>query len=81
MPPVPQTQDYQNPRLKRGGGEGAMAPHPNSIFEPKNVQEFQFQKSGILDFTGVQKLYGPEISRFLPCMIQVLDNLQQLLNF
>ena len=29
-------------------------------------------------FTGVQKLQGPEISRFLPCMLQFLDNLQRL---
>ena len=32
-------------------------------------------------FTGVQKSYGPEISRFLPCMLQVLENLRQLFIF
>ena len=32
-------------------------------------------------FTGVQKLYRPEISRFSPCRLQFLDNIQQLLTF
>ena len=27
-------------------------------------------------FTGVQKLYGTQISQFLPCMLQFLQNLQ-----
>ena len=35
---------------------------PTSIFVPKKVQQFPFQTSGILLLTGVQKLYGPEIS-------------------
>ena len=30
---------------------------------------------------GVQKLYGPEISWFLPCVLQFLDNLWQLFIF
>ena len=32
--------------------------------------------TGILLFMDVQKLYGPEISRFLPYMLQFLDNLR-----
>ena len=46
-------------------------PTPTSIFEPNKVQQpFQFKTSGILPFTGVQKLYGPKISRLLPSMLQ-----------
>ena len=45
-----------------------------SVSEPNKVQLFQFQTSRILLFMGVQKLYKPEISKFLPCMQQVLDN-------
>ena len=32
------------------------------------------QASEILLFMGVQKLYGPEISQFLLCMLQFLDD-------
>ena len=53
------------------GGHG----HPTSIFEPKKVSQFQFQTSEILLFTGAQKLYGPEISRFSLCMLRFLDNI------
>ena len=56
-------------------------PPPTSISEPKKVQHFQFQKSEILLFMGVQKLYGLEISRFLPCMLQFPDNSQLLFIF
>ena len=49
-----------------------------SIFEPNKVQQFQFQTSVILLFMGVQKLYGPEISWFLHCMLQFLDNSRRL---
>ena len=52
-----------------------------SIFETKKVQKFQFQTSKILLFTDVQKLCGPDISQFSPCMLQVLDNIQRLLIF
>ena len=41
-----------------------MAP-PNSISKPNKVEEVRFQTSGILLFRGIQKLYGPEISRLL----------------
>ena len=30
---------------------------------------------------GAQKLYGPKISRFSPCILQFLGNKQQLLIF
>ena len=42
---------------------------PTSISEANKVQLFQFQTLRILLFTDVQKLYGPEISQFLPCML------------
>ena len=43
-----------------GGGRVVMAPST----EPNKVQQFHFQTSGILVFTGVQKLYEPEMSCF-----------------
>ena len=72
--------------LKRGGGVasgGGQGGHglPTSTSEPKKVQQFQFQTSGLLLFMGVQKLYRPEISWFLPCMLQFLDNLWQVFIF
>ena len=63
------------------GGEGDHAPaplHPTSIFELNKVQNFHIQTFGILFFMDVQKLYGPRISQFLPCMLQFLDNLWRL---
>ena len=60
---------------------GAMPPLPTSVSEPNKVQKFQFQTSGILLFTDVQKLYGPDILQFLPCMLQLLDNLWRLFIF
>ena len=54
------------------GGHGSLT----LISEPKQVQQFQFQTSGVFLFTGVQEIYGPEISQFLPCMLQFLDNLR-----
>ena len=44
---------------------------PSSISKPNKVQKRQFQTSGILFFTDVQKLYRPEISQFLTCMLQL----------
>ena len=61
-------------------GPGGHGP-PTSSFEPKKVQQFQFQTSGALLYTGVQKLYEPEISRFLLHIVQFLDNLQRLFIF
>ena len=63
-----------------GGGQDGHGP-PNSISEPNKVQKFQFQTSGILLFTDVQKLYRPEISQFLPYMLQFLNNLWRLFIF
>ena len=54
---------------------------PTSISESSKVQQFKFQISGILLFTGVQKLCGPEISRFSPCVLRFLDNLRWLFIF
>ena len=61
-------------------GPGGLWP-PTSIFETKQVQQFQFQTSKILLFTGAQKFCEPEISRFSPFMLQVLDNTQRLFVF
>ena len=61
-------------------GQGGHCP-PTSISKPNKVQEFQFQISGMLLFMAVQKLCGPEISRFLPCMLQFLDNSRRLFIF
>ena len=54
---------------------------PTSIPEPNKSQKFHFHTSGILHFTDVQKLFGPEISQFLPGMLQCLDNLWRLFIF
>ena len=56
-------------------------PRHTSISKPNKVQKFQFQTSGILLFTDVQKLYGPEISEFLPYMLQFWGNLWWLFTF
>ena len=42
------------------------------------VHKFQFPTSRILLFTHVQKLYRPDISKYLLCMLQCLDNLWRL---
>ena len=52
-----------------------------SISEPNKVQQFQFQTSGILLFMGIQNLYGPEMSHFLPYILQFLENLRRLFIF
>ena len=62
------------------GGWGWHGP-PTSIFEPKKVQQFQFQTSETLLSVGAQNLYGPEISQISPCTRQFLDNIQRLLIF
>ena len=55
-----------------GGDHGP----PTSISQSNKVQQFQFQTSGILLFMGVKKLYGPENSGLLQCMLKFLDNLR-----
>ena len=62
--------------------EGPAPPLPhNSVFEPNKVQKIQFQTLGLSLVMDVQKLSGPEISQFLPCMLQFLDNLLWLFIF
>ena len=62
-----------------GKSGGPCSPPSTSIFEPEKVQQFQFQTSEVSNQSF--KLHGPEISRFSPCMLQFLDNIQQLLIF
>ena len=50
----------------------------SSISEPNKIEKFHFQTSRILLLTNVQKLHEPEISQFLQCMLQFLDNLWRL---
>ena len=66
-----------------GGGGGWQGEHGSftSISEPNKVQQVHFQTSGILLFTGVQKLCRPEISQFLRRLLESLDNLRQLFIF
>ena len=64
------------------GERVAGGPWPlTSVFKPRKVHKFQFRTSGILLFTDVQKLYGPENSQHLLCMLQFLDNLWRLFIF
>ena len=69
--------------LSQGCSHWAMPPSPlpTWISEPNKVQQFQFQIPEILLYTSAQKLYGSEISRFLPSMLQFLGNLRQLFIF
>ena len=64
-----------------GTGVHSPLPPPTSVLEPNKVQLFKFQISRILLFMCVQKLCGREISKFLPCVLQVLENLQHLFIF
>ena len=73
-------------RRKATGGPGGPWPPPSpstiSISELSKIQHFQFQTSAILLFLDVQKFYyWPEISQFLPFMLQFLDNLLRLFIF
>ena len=49
---------------------------PQFNFRSKQVQKVSVSNI-TLHFTSVQKLYRPEISRFLPSMLQFLDNLRR----
>ena len=60
-----------------GGGQEAI--DPSSISRSSKAQQFQFQISAILLFTGVHKLYGSGISLFLPYMLELFNNLRRLL--
>ena len=68
-------------RCSHWRGQGDHASSTTSISEAIKVQSFQFKTSGILLSMGVQKLYGPEISLFLPCMLQFLDDSRWLFFF
>ena len=57
------------------GKGGRQGDHGRPISKLSKLQKCQFQTSAILLFTDVPKLYGPEISQVLPCMLQFLDNL------
>ena len=59
------------------GGHDLLTP----ISETNKVQQFHFHTSEILFSTRAQKLYGPEISRYSPCMLQFLGNIRRLLIF
>ena len=65
----------------RGVATGGGACPLSSISKPIKVQQFQFQTLGVLLFMVVQKLSGPEISRFSPCMLQFLDHSRRLFIF
>ena len=45
------------------------------------IAQEHMTEQGILLFKGVQKLRGPEVSRFLPCLQQFLDKLRWLFIF
>ena len=79
---------YRSVAFGGEGVQGAMTHPPlpppppySSISERNKVKKFQFQTSRILLLTNVQKLHEPEISQFLPCILQFLDNLWRLSNF
>ena len=62
-----------------GGGGGPIPPPPPPRF---NFRTKQGPKtSAILLLTALQKLYGPGISPFLPCVLQFFSNLRRLLIF
>ena len=60
-----------------GGKGGRQGDHGGPMSKLRKLQKCQFQTSAILLFTDVPKLYRPEISQVLPCMLQFLDNLWQ----
>ena len=62
-----------------GGGGGAY--RPLQFLNQTIFTSFSFKHKRYCFFMGVQKLYEPEISRFLPCMLQFLENLHWLFIF
>ena len=63
------------------GGDMAPPPPPlhfNYNQRKSNSFSFKHQGSGILLFAGVQKLHGPNISPFLPFILQFFGNLRWL---
>ena len=63
------TISQQRANNNRGIATGGKPWPPTSIFKLNKFHKFQFQASGILLFTDVQKLCRPEISQYLPCML------------
>ena len=58
------------------GGGGQRGHDPSTLIsEPNKVQQFQFHRSDIFLFPDVQKLYGPEISRFSNYIVEI-DNFE-----
>ena len=51
-------------------GQGGYGPKQGPAVSVSNIRD--------IAFTDVQKLYGPEISQFLPCMLQFLTNLRRI---
>ena len=74
------TGAYPPGKLGGGGGQGRHG-CPTSISEPNKVQQFHFRTSGILLFTGVQKLYEPEISGFLPHYANIFGQFMAAFHF
>ena len=73
---------YARASLGGGGRSGKKPWFPHFNFRTKQgPKTFQFQASGILLFTGVQKIYRPEISRFFTCMLHFLNNLRRFFIF
>ena len=62
-----------------GGPRGAMAPYFN--FRTKQGPNISVSNIRDIVFRNIQKLYGTEISQFLPCMLQILDNLWRFFTF
>ena len=59
-------------------GQGVIPPFPHFNFRTKQGPIASVSKITDIAFTGIEKLNGPEISRFLPCMLQFLDNVRRL---
>ena len=71
--------DFHTRVLPTEGAREAMVSHFN--LRIKKGPAVLVSKIRILLFKGVQKFYGPEILRFLLCMLQFLDNLRQVCIF
>ena len=55
------------------------SPPPHQFWN--QIRYNQFQISQILHLTGAQNSHEPEISQFLPFMLQLLDNVRRYLIF
>ena len=72
---------FKNRGVATRGDQVAMAPLLQFPSQ-KRYKSFRFKHQGYcFVLTDVQKLLGPEISQFLPCMLQFLDNLWRLIIF